>query len=604
MEPEEPAPLRRRKRRRGNRLQYDDSDEPHLVYDSARQKRYERAVPSAPLPLSNRSLLRQLTDFLAFIEDVIDAALERVQYDFQEEEEDEDSDDDASFYARLVQEAQAKLAQANEASGNMVVESTSAGADPVNSAAMLEVAWRWHNAICERGEPLTGLYAHCLMLSWSAFCKLFFCVVYENEQLYRLIRTHRADQYAYCARVSAEENVVVSDARLCDYTVQEVWLSLQQIVPSLYRNAFTTHMKTYLYALFFRYCDLQCTQQPEPRRCMDNPLFVKFARGAHVRGSESSSESEDDEDDESGDDSGESGESESDDDSEEDEADDEVEDYDAYKRVTVPLYGGCALRAAYFFEGQLAFLSQLKRVLLSETLAHCVTQSPLRLAHGAPSQQTLTHCTGALTQMVDALFRHDLLKQFIKEEFRRRVLSLYVYHGETERFRARWPHASHSPGDVLALLRPGDNQSAMTVLKMTARELLAEPQRYERELVLMTKCATRQWLAMAVGDEPLVARIDAGFLMEELSTLRVIDAHVAALAAREPDGGEPHPVPMLLRLVRQYYVARRTTGALYCTASFTEAYLLWLKLLVTDGHLRASHMHADVKSCLSHFKVA
>lgn len=579
---------RRKRRKSSGRLQYNNNEEPHLQYHRGEQKRYEAALASAVLPQSNRSLLRQLTEFMRFIEDLTETVLRQVQYNSEEEDE----EDDGSFYARLVQEAQAKLARA---------ASDTVDAPAVNSAAMLEVAWRWHNEICVRGrrEPLTGLYAHCFMMSWAAFCKLFFLVVYQNEELYRLIRSHRAEQYAYCARVSAEENVVVSDARLCDYTVQELWLSLQQIVPSLYRHPFEPHMKTYLYALFFRYCDLQCMEQAAPRRCLDNPLFVKFTR--RVESGSSSDEEDDDDDADTGqtsssddEEAGEEEESEEEDDDDDD--DEEEEDYEAYKKQLVPLGPDYALRSAYFFEGQLAFLSQLKRVLFSETLASLCEQAPLRLAEAPPD------CTAPVTQMLDALFRDKYLKQHIKEEFRRRVLSLYVYHGETERFRARWPHASHGAGDVLALLRPGDNETAMKVLKLTASEMLAEPQRYERELVLMAKCATRQWLDMKVGqpvgNETLVERLDACFLLEELVTLDTIDERIAEMLQPQPEGP-----PLLLRLVKRYYVARRSTGQLYQTASFSEAYLLWMKLLLLDRYLRSSHMHADVKSCLRHFKV-
>lgn len=624
------------------RIQYVRQEEAYLRYDRKTeypQKKYEREAPAAELPHSDFSLLAHLTEFMAFIEDLTDSVLRRVQYapfemrpegDQQEEIFGEGDEDGPSFYAQLVEEAQQKLAQQQDSIASQNgrgIKKNKKKDMPVNVALMVEVAWRWHNEVSLRRKPTTGLHAYCIMLSWAAFCKLFYLVVYENEQLYRLIKTHRATQYQYCVQVSAQENVIISSACLGMYSVQEVWLSLQQIVPSLYRNSFTPHMKTYLYALFFRYCDMMCTQQRAPRTTFDNPIFVKFTEPREKSESSTSSNEEDlDSSSENGNGGSSSSSSnnssseeeedsvDSEDEQEEEDLDDE-DDYDYYKKVLVPLSPTYSLRSAYFFEGQLIFLSQLKRILFSEALVSLCEQAPLRMSSGQrPGPRDMQRCEKSLCRMLSTLFVHKDLKQYIKEDFKAKLLSLYVYHGEAERFRARWPHASANPSDILAMLRPGDNQHALRIFKMTAQQMLAEPAKYEREMVLMTKCATRQWLYSTVGKADLVDSIDAHFMMEELATLHEIDLRVATVKGliesntmEEFDIQEDQPsrpLPLLLRLVGQYYVSHGLTGRLYQTTNFTEAYMIWLQLLCSGGTLsRTRHMHVDVKSCLSQFKV-
>jgi len=579
----------KRRRESDGKLRYDTGREEYLGYGpptSDRQDRYAKAVVEGELPLGNKALLCQLTEFLLFIEELTDAVYERVR-EMGEEDEDEE-EDGVVDYGKMIRDAVAKLSR-----GESTVTSPT-----VHTVTMMGVAWRWHNEICERGRPIpeqkdrqheamTGLYAHCFMLSWTAFCKLFHLSIYENRDLYRSIRTQRAEQYAYCKQVSEKENVIISQAPLLSYTVNEVWNSLQQIVPSLYVHPFTPDMKTYLYALFFRYCDILCTKQVDLRRIMDNPLFVKFQKEELSQESDVDDTEEDSEEDE-------------DSDEESDEDDDEEEAYDAYKRVNVPLDETCSLRSAYLYEGQLAFFSQLKRILLSERLAQLQEGDPLILEEALTEEGTVDG-KESFTEFVRVISLHPVLKGFVKEGYMRTVISLSIYHGETERYRMRWPYAACQPMDVLSIFRPNDNMTAMRALTLTAEEILADQTLYEKNAVLITKFATLAWLS-SKGEQKAMQTSEkecalAGcFIMEELVSLNHIDEMVASL---DSDGVG---MPILLRMVRLYYVIRGTS--IYRTPHFVEAYLLWLSLLVQDGFILRKNIHPKVKSCLDYFIVA
>jgi hypothetical protein len=592
-----------KRKRSEESLTYNTEEEAYLVY-RGNQARYAKAVVSAELPVGNASLLCQLTDFLSFIEDLTDAVYARVAEEDEEEEEDDETR--VVDYAKMITESVERMSR-GEVSG--VTRPT------VHTVTMLGVAWRWHNEVCERGTPsvdpnapkpeaMTGLYAHCFFLSWTAFCKLFHLVIYENRELYHSIGRERADQYLYCKMVGEKENVIISDSPLLAYTVNEVWYSLQQIVPSLYCHAFTLDMKTYLYALFFRYCDLFCTRQGDLMRVMNNPLFVKLGRPGPGEGSEEGGSSFTGEDSEDVEEDTE----EDSEDSEEEEEEEDEEAYDAYKSTTVALSDTHSLRSAYFFEGQLAFFSQLKRVLLSERLAQLAEEDPLILAE-VVSEADMAECREALTEAVQAVALHKELKQFVKEDYKAAVVSLYVYHGETERYRMRWPHASAQAVDVLGLLRPDANVVAMRAHGMTAKEILTDQVLYEKETVLLAKCTTLRWLCYQKerhAIKPSVAeasKLEQCFMLEELVSLAQIDEMVASLSQVPGEDEEEAgvPIPTLLRLVRQYYVIRGTS--IYRTADFAEAFLLWLSLLVEEGVILRKNIHPKLKSCLSLFLV-
>jgi hypothetical protein len=225
------------------------------------------------------------------------------------------------------------------------------------------------------------------------------------------------------------------------------------------------------------------------------------------------------------------------------------------------------------------------------------------------SEADMAECREALTEAVQAVALHKELKQFVKEDYKAAVVSLYVYHGETERYRMRWPHASAQAVDVLGLLRPDANVVAMRAHAMTAKEILTDQVLYEKETVLLAKCTTLRWLCYQKerhAIKPSVAeasKLEQCFMLEELVSLGQIDEMVASLSQVPGEDEEEAGVPMptLLRLVRQYYVIRGTS--IYRTSDFAEAFLLWLSLLVEEGVILRKNIHPKLKSCLSLFLV-
>lgn len=597
--------------RKPGRLYYRNEEEVYLPYSRTGpnyQSRYAEAAGRAELPRGNKALLQHLTAFHRFAEDVMDEVFDRVVYPplADESERPWQQHTGPESYARLVQEAMAKL------SAPSPQQTKSVTMRQVDTNAVLQIAWEWHKAICARGEAMTGLYAHCFMLSWTAFCKFFYLVIYENEALYSVIRTRRGEEYDYCRHVNREENVIITDSVILDYRVNEVWNSLQQIVPSLYRNTFTSHMKTYLYALFFRYCDIMWRQQDEADlvRIMDNPLFVKFSRDHYHQNSQHESGGSDEEE-ETEDSDVYVTESDSESDSTSGggggggEDEEEAEAYEAYQSVTVPLSESCSLKSAYFFEGQLIFFSQLKRVSFSETLAGLCESNPLILRQRL-SAETLEQCRQAVKEMVGDVALHPELKKFVKEAFKSAVVPLYLYHGETERFRAHWPYANNHAFDVLSMFRPNDNMEATKMLDMTAAQMLVDDARYEKEIVLLAKCCTALWLEHEMSETAVRVKINKWFIIEEQVSLDKIDKRIGAILERQHQQQQhqqrhtnERSVPLLLRLVRIYYVAHE--GAVYRTQNYAEAFLLWMQLLVTQGHVQRNHLHQKIKSCLRHF---
>lgn len=412
----------------------------------------------------------------------------------------------------------------------------------VDLPALMALAWRWHREVVNLARPMTGHYANTLLLSWVAFCKFFYTDV-------AAVPLRAARDYPYAAQLESDtaENVVVSDDSLAVYSVDDIFLSAQLLIPTLYVRAYSVAMADYVHALFQRYCALFCVTTPahELERLMDNPLYC-----GEVAAEE---EEEDDED------------------SAEDEA------YDRYKHESVPLSEQWLLKSDYFYEGQLLFSAQLWRLRLSDRLTrHAVGH---RLSGADQLVRHAPACASALTAALCALVTHGELRRFVVEEFKRQIVPLQLYHGERERFKRARPEASGEPGEVLDASRSADHVWAQATQKKQPAELLRAPTGYAKECVMVTRVALSRWFDY-VQRKPALAALQACFLMEEQAPLEELDE-----ALRLSRRGT---TPYLLRLIQTYYVLWK--GDVFVSTEFGLALVVWLALLTRaldlSGHDR------------------
>lgn len=507
------------------RVYFNEEKEKFLAYTTLEQ--YARQCVGFALPNDLFILLQHMTAFTHFVEALVDKRLAELT----------DQEKEVSLSDLLMT--------------MMLQDEEIAEPDPqqISLNKMLSVAWQWHMTINEMREDFTGLYARIVLLSWTAFGKLFFLVRRCDDE--GALRQFRAEDYPYCMMVSRDENVTISSRPIIAYSVKEVRNSVRLIMSSLYRYPYTTAMKNYFYALFYRYCDLFTLQQTDLKRVLDNPLYY-----APVEPEE---EEEDDDD-----------------------------DYDAYKRITVPLDAQYQLKSEYFYEGELLFARQLRRMMLSNQLIKQSENNPIILTNPI-NDETMRQCSLAMMETFCQLTIHKELKKFINEDFKRDLLKLYMFHGETERFVRQWPSSASEPGDVLAITRPNDLLSANQVQKMNLADILKAGDVYGKEIVFITKCINHRWISYESNEWS--HRIDAAFMIEQMVTLDDIDEAI------DNEAG----LPILLSLIQTYYVVYRR--AVYRTVVFTEAFMIWLSILIKkEGVMTEKTVHQNFREYLVYFE--
>lgn len=510
------------------RVYFNEEKEKFLAYTTLEQ--YAQQCVAFVLPKDLFILLQHMTAFMHFVEALVEKRTPE-----QEKEEVSLSD----LLMAMMRQDEEELAEPDP--------------QQISLNKMLSVAWQWHMTINEMREDFTGLYARNVLLSWTAFCKLFFLVRRCDDEVYGALRQFRAEDYPFCMMVSRDENVTISSRPILAYSVKEVRNSVRLIMASLYRYPYTTAMKNYFYALFYRYCDLFTLQQTDLKRVLDNPLYFSLI--------ELDEEQQHEEDD---------------------------EDYDAYKRITVPLDAQYQLKSEYFYEGELLFARQLRRMMLSNQLIQQSEANPIILTNPI-NDEKMRQCGVAMMETFRQLTIHKELKKFINEDFKRDLLKLYMFHGETERFVRQWPSSASEPGDVLAITRPSDLLRANQVQKMNLTDILNAGDAYANEIVFITKCINHRWISYESNESS--HRIDAAFMIEQLVTLDDIDEAI------DQEAG----LPILLSLIQTYYVVYR--GGVYRTVVFIEAFMIWLSILIKKERVMTEKtVHQNIREYLVYFE--
>jgi hypothetical protein len=540
-------------------IYYDTSVEPYLHYDSADDLRAysEACLALEELPLDDLVLLRHFRELSRFVEDLVAAVYEALEAR------------DARLSERVGQSAMALAIM--DAEQQELRPQQQSGVEAIDVRAMLGVAWYWHKLVRQRRREMTGLYANALLLSWSAYCKLYhlYVVVSADDAA---LGDKTGDEFRYCRAVSqAECSAVVSNAPLCHYTISDIWAAVRRIVPSLYQYAYDVEMRIYMHALFFRYCDLFCSaaHDDDDGRALDHPLFAcKLSLAEEATERAAAGETTDD------------------------------EHYDAYRAVTVRLGPHHVLKSEYFYEGELLFFFQLARLRLSEQLHAQQQARPIVLAdETVVSAEGLARSAALVLQMLGELAVHPCIKKYVIEEFKRGIMSIYLYHGERERFARRNPTASAEPSDVLSVCRPNDHMTAVAMQKATLRDVLAKPRECAREVMLVAKHATHQWFKYA--EVKRHDDIDRCFVIEELCSVEALEQLVTHNELAWQADDDDDDVPVLLKLVNVHYVLHR--GGVYRAHDFVDAYMVWLNLLINATLLCANDVHERITDELRYF---
>lgn len=626
-----------------------EAEEECLVFVDDHLLEYQEEMPDALLPEKNEALLRHLTHLMSFLDAVyqlfyqkewlIRANEQKRQEHPSRESDDDDDDEEDGHSSELTSDTSTSSKSKRRKKRrdfNLLFETYDEEEEAKNEAEERRIAsilnrlalgkinetvFQWHIDIMQRGEQMTGLYATCYFLSWSAFARTFHLSVYTKEEKLYHYTSKSGPTDPFCSLVSKRENVIITPKEIIDYSVNDLWDSACTIRPALYGYIFCLPMKDYVYALFFRYCDLLSIIQQgggDDGAIFDNPLFIEENVGKEVDDIETGEEEEEDED---------------------------VEEmFDAFKRVNINTDAGYSIQTDFLFEGEMLFYYQLHRIHLSSRLQALYETRALYLSYGTSGRRIewLQAVTKGWFESMDVLAKHEFLRSHVIEAFQRDVFEIQLHHGERECYRRKFPESMCEARDVLDDCRTSVLTMVTETVRTTLHDILVRycatvcenlktldkvvaPNTecdafekivlnegtdawplltHEKECLLLTRVATMLWLNSEQVKN--MKRVAQSFLLEELYSLDALESLIFDQFSAEAT--KKKHIPVFVKLMRLYYVIviiPNDKGIRQCrlfkSVFFIEAYFVWLALCVSTEVFVDAQLQPNTQKLVSHF---
>jgi hypothetical protein len=446
---------------------------------------------------------------------------------------------------------------------------------------ILTVSWLWHADMATRTDPMTGHFAHAFMLSWTSMCQIFYVNCHISPEKRSQAKWWRAQDYVFFDRVKQKHRIEITSDPIRLYSISDLWVAMDLIVcKGLYTEPYSTEMKDYVYALFYRYCELFTVELDDIELVLDNPLFYDVKRTEEENELDALvAELNPVPQQEVGGHDGDDGD------------DDEENKFEAYKSTVIPVSENMYLRSEYVFDGQILFFSQLYRIHLSDRLVQLEKVHPLRLKH-ALNEQRVKQSMTAWFRMLIAVTRHPDLSQFVCTDFKNTLMKLHLMHGETEQYKRRWPNAKAVANEVLEQMRA--SMSTLFEVHKQPPAILAEEHqksaKYGLECMYLTRQCQSRWMASVKvrKHETITQR----FMMEQLVPLAEVNTAIQR---------STHELPLFLVLLQRYYVV--WGERVFSSSDFVTSYLVWLCLLVERGAFIAKKVHHTLVNELIHYVV-
>jgi hypothetical protein len=475
--------------------------------------------------------------------------------------------------------------------------------DEVNTKIVCRIIWIWYNDVRrrEKKDRTFSMISISRFFFWVAFVRIFYISTKRDEELDELYSKSSVTDFEYYNIVGTQYNIRVTQSPLSEYSITDLWDSIRLVYYSLYTFPFSIHMKTYLYALFYRYATLISCAPPsnisEERidELCDNPIFVEHER-YDLEGIKSISEL-----------------------------------LSSFKRMTIPAPNSnespsYLLNNLFVFEGETLFYHQIFRCNLSQSLASISLQCPLVVNYNRELVQG-HDAIDAWSKFVSDTGSDNRLRRDVIDDFRLNVVGIHLYHGEKERYRETYPELGDSDREIIVELRPNDIIGIDKIQLMPIYQIIEEyskslksqrekisttgPLACELEAILLTRIVTKYWYDM--NETEMGDALFNSILLDEQTDLYRFDIIINLMKKRlnakqqqqqqQQREGQPIPlrsyintrnIPLLVKLMRIYYVITCDQEILV-TESFIEAYCVWTALSVKVGAIPANKLFNSMR---------
>jgi hypothetical protein len=642
-----------------------ETKEKYLRYNNNVDK-YQKSMTNFVLPTNNEILLEHAHSLLKFI-DAIHEITEQRKMKQQEKELEEKRKNAERKETNIDRFAYMDESQSEESeeSTRDIDDMSSEEEDGlvINYVGLCQTTWTWYVDVKLRSESSSAisLYTSARFYMWIAFVRLYYLSVDTEIEKHKHYADNTVSKMDYFKQVSPHHYIEVSEEPIGTYSINELFTSLRLAYRSLYTFSYSRGMKDYIHAFFYRYAALISCEQPDDENIFDDPTYCNISTTTtSMTNNIPKNRIDDDNHDvlpifgvvhhtqnnnnnnnnniniKIGDD----------DDDDDNEILGNISKVDtlgglvqAFQHMNIGVNSTCSINNRFVADGERLFYHQIYRLKLSSRLYRIASKNPLRPGFNKTftREQFATECITSWLNFMLGLCDDTVLRTFIINDFKTKLIDIHMQHGEKEIFCDAYPGMSDDNRQILTEMRPNDLSYIEKTQLMTLRMIITAYHKeltamttadfkslsYESECILLTINITKNWYQQKTV--PDANEMASNMIYDELIEMDTLDSTIDTIVTHREEDDEKEvnkknkkkkkknnnnqrkivtptrkkiKCPLFIKLMRIYYTTNKD-GAIYTSYSFIESYMIWTALCVKYQFIEKKHLHHSMSGIIN-----
>lgn len=439
---------------------------------------------------------------------------------------------------------------------------------------ILILNWCGHKNIRLRYEIIIDeKYCYSYIFSWINICRLI-TIKYDKIDNLNSLLDYKLNEFQFINKI--KEKIIITNDKIKDFSIRSIWQSIVLLWPCLYKYPYSNEMREYFNILFYYY-SLILTYKNENFTDIDYPRYYRLNHNNNNNNNKDNIDF-----------------------SILDEYSNQIE----YNDLDLNIDENKLIKSCLIFDAEIIFYHQLTRFTILKSLFNYYSKNKLNYYykdnHYSNNDERFNNkMINSFQKSILILIEDQFLKSSIWENLKNNFSTLYLMHGEIERYYrenlylSRKPH----PDDILNKIRQNDYQKINKLKEKTNKDFindyinelkihLKDPLIFfdfknEKESLFLTFTALEKYILLSHIKNLDLNKI---FLCEYFTDLSKFEKIIDNLNNNN-DNNNNKQIPIFLFIMKHSFVIDFKQKAIFHSMYFIESFIIWIVLLSKYNHI-------------------
>ena len=435
---------------------------------------------------------------------------------------------------------------------------------------ILILNWCGHKNIRLRYEIIIDeKYCYSYIFSWINICRLITIKYHKIDNLNYLL-DFTLHEFQFIKKI--KEKIIITNDKIKDFSIRSIWQSIVLLWPCLYKYPYSDEMRKYFNILFYYY-SLILTYKNENFNDIDYPRYYRLNHNNNRDNTNNNF-------------------------SILDEYSNQIE----YNDLDLNIDENKIIKSCLIFDAEIIFYHQLTRFTILKSLLNNYSKHKLTYyykdnPYSDNNNNRFMKMINLYQKSILILIEDQFLKSSIWENLKNNFSTLYLMHGEIERYYrenlylSRKPH----PDDILNKIRQNDYQKINKLKEKTNKDFindyinelkihLKDPLIFfdfknEKESLFLTYTALEKYILLSHIKNLDLNKI---FLCEYFTDLSKFEKLIDNL---NNNNNNKNDIPIFLFIMKHSFVIDLKRKSIFHSMYFIESFIIWIVLLSKYNHI-------------------